>query len=70
MPCVTARFHIRIALLAEENEPVKYNNEINAERNKGAYVMDKSAADLEHLLSKSQQLLEAAGNEENDHKEE
>jgi len=59
-----------IALLAEENGSGKYNNEINAERNKGAYVMDESAADLKHLLSKNQQLLEAADNEEDGHEEE
>ena len=52
-----------IAAVAEEIGSRGYNTKVNDERNKGAFVMDPHAGDLERLLSKSSHLAAETGKE-------
>lgn len=49
-----------IPAIAAETMTDADRRRINAEKNKGAFVMGASASDLDHLLAKSQQLMESA----------
>ena len=52
-----------IAAVAEEIGNSGYNTKVNDERNKGAFIMDPHAGDLERLLSKSSKLAVVSGKE-------
>ena len=52
-----------IPAIAQETMTDADRRRINAERNKGAYVMDADASDLNHLLAKSRMLMEEPGME-------
>lgn len=47
-----------ITAVAEEIGTTGFNTKLNDERNKGAFVMNSHAGDIEHLLSKSSKLAE------------
>ena len=52
-----------IATVAEDIGARGYNTKLNEERNKGAFIMDSHAGDLENLLSRSYRLSEMNGKE-------
>ena len=50
-----------IPVVTEKLGASGYNTRINEERNKGAFVMDAEAMDIERLLSRSQNLAQSKG---------
>lgn len=50
-----------IPVVAEDLGASGYNTSINEERNKGAFVMDAEAMDIDRLLSRSQSLAQSKG---------
>lgn len=61
--CDVAKGAVRIAGSNEHlvNGASGYNTSINEERNKGAFVMDAEAMDIDRLLSRSQSLAQSKG---------
>ena len=53
-----------IAAVAEEIGTAGFNTKLNEERNKGAFVMNPHAGDLERLLSKSSKLVKEVRDDE------
>ena len=58
-----------IPVFAEELGKDGYNTRINEERNKGAFVMDSGASDIETLLSRSRDLAESRKEDSHDNRE-
>ena len=52
-----------IPTIAEDIGSAGFNTRINEERNKGAFVMDSHAGDIENLLSRSSRLADRSGKE-------
>ena len=50
-----------ISVIANDLGPAGYNTAMNEERNKGAFVMDSEAMDINTLLTRSQTLAESKG---------
>ena len=50
-----------IPVVAEDLGASGYNTNVNEERNKGAFVMDAEAMDIDRLLSRSQSLAQSKG---------
>lgn len=53
-----------IAAVAEEIGTAGFNTKLNEERNKGAFVMNPHAGDLDRLLMKSSKLVREVHDEE------
>ena len=53
-----------IAAVAEDIGSTGFNTQLNEERNKGAFVMDSHAGDIDNLLSRSSRLAAGSGEED------
>ena len=53
-----------IRSVAEDIGSAGFNTKLNDERNKGAFVMDAHAGDIENLLSRSSRLAAGSGEED------
>ena len=53
-----------IGSVAEDIGSAGFNTQLNEERNKGAFVMDSHAGDIDNLLSRSSRLAASSGEED------